>query len=131
MSASIYFAVWNNISQVGTGNNRSIVRGLGTSLAQLLKECGVNIHDFLNKIFHICQVLSSPREMLASLFQLKIKFSYLSRDIGDFDVLWRQIKSLRTNQQYNNHIENLHKELAWYLNLIYKGKKKKNNINFI
>jgi hypothetical protein len=91
LAASVYFAAWNNISQMGN----SVIRGFGISLPQLLKECGVNIHDFLTKIFEICQILQSPREMHTSLFQIKQQLENLNRDAGDFESLWRQLKSLR------------------------------------
>jgi hypothetical protein len=119
LAASVYFAAWNNVSRLANG---TIVRGIGVSLPQLLKECGVNMHDFLNKIFHICQILSSPKEMLSSLFLIKQLFSNLIKDNGDFDVLWRQLKSLGTNEQCSIRTETADKELAWHLHLLFKCK---------
>ena len=80
----------------------------------------MNIHDFLNKIFSICQILSSPKEMLSSLFLIKQHFSSLNRDVGDFDVLWRQLKSLRSDGALTSHTETINKELAWHLHLLFK-----------
>lgn len=113
----MYFSLWNNVTHFGSG---TVVRGLGVSLPQLLKECGVNIHDFLNKIFHVCQILSSPKEMLTSLYNLKQNFANLNKDIGDFDFFWKQLKSLRSKKS-DTHTDTLNKELAWHLHLLLKG----------
>ncbi len=72
--------------------NGAILRGLNISLPYILKECGVNLNDFLQKIPAICDTLQSPNEMHTSINQLKTQLEVLNRDLNDFEVLWRMLK---------------------------------------